>query len=50
VTNFQNRGRRHDHGLLWIKDAPIYRKNVEIFFENFVDKYLSCDSTTIGYD
>jgi hypothetical protein len=24
VTKFQNRGSKHEHGLLWIEDAPIY--------------------------
>ncbi len=27
VTKFQNHGSEHDHGLLWIKDAPIYGIN-----------------------
>ncbi len=27
VIKFQNRGSDHDHGLLWIKDAPIYGIN-----------------------
>jgi hypothetical protein len=25
VTKFQNRGSEHDHALLWIEGAPIYR-------------------------
>jgi hypothetical protein len=24
VTEFQNHGNEHNHGLLWIKDAPMY--------------------------
>jgi hypothetical protein len=27
VTEFQNRGSEHEHGLLWIEDAPIYGKD-----------------------
>jgi hypothetical protein len=27
VTEFQNGGSEHDHGLLWIKYAPIYGTN-----------------------
>ena len=24
VTKFQNRGNEHDHGILWIENAPVY--------------------------
>ncbi len=24
VIEFQNRGNKHDHGLLWMKNAPMY--------------------------
>ena len=44
VTEFQNRGSEHDHGLLWIEDAPIYGKNNNLEIENFVDKYITCDT------
>jgi hypothetical protein len=27
VIEFQNCGNEHDHGLLWIKDAPLYGIN-----------------------
>jgi hypothetical protein len=27
VTKFQNRGSEHEHGLLWIENAPIYGKD-----------------------
>ncbi len=43
VTEFQNCGNEHDHGLLWIKDAPIYGINTNKVFEIFVGKYISCD-------
>jgi hypothetical protein len=35
VTKFQNHGSEHNHGLLWIKDAPIHGINTNekiIFF------------------
>jgi hypothetical protein len=48
VTEFQNRGSEHDHGLVWIKYEPINGKNTYVELEMFVDKYLSCDLTTIG--
>ena len=33
------------HFLLWIKDAPIYGSSKNNKIENFVDKYISCDSS-----
>jgi hypothetical protein len=27
VTEFQNRGSEHEHGLLWVEDAPIYGRD-----------------------
>lgn len=44
VTEFQNRGSENEHGLIWIKSAPIYGRNWNIDVENFVDKYLSTHS------
>ncbi len=43
ATKFQNHGNEHDHGLLWIENAPIYGSNTNEKMENFVDKYISCD-------
>jgi hypothetical protein len=43
VIEFHNCGSEHDHGLLWIKDAPIYGINTNEEIENFVDKYISYD-------
>jgi hypothetical protein len=43
VTKFQNHGSEHDHGLLWIKDAPIYGINTNEKIEIFVYKCISCD-------
>ena len=45
VTEFQNRGSKHDHALLWINNAPIFGKDIDCEIENFVGKYLSCDSS-----
>ncbi len=42
VVEFQNHGSEHDHGLLWIKDTPIYGINNEKI-KFFVDKYILCD-------
>ena len=44
VTEFQNQGSEHEHGLLWIKSAPIYGQNANIEVEQFVDNYLSTNS------
>jgi hypothetical protein len=43
VTEFQNCSSEHDHGLLWIKDAPIYGINTNKFLQKIVGKYISCD-------
>ncbi len=43
VTKLQARGSEHDHGFLWIKDAPIYGINNNDEIESFVDKYIICD-------
>jgi hypothetical protein len=43
VTKFQICGNEHDHGLLWIKDAPIYGINTNEEIKIFVNKYISCD-------
>ncbi len=43
VIEFQNHGSEHDHGLLWIKDAPIYVINTNEKIEIFIYKCISCD-------
>jgi len=40
VAKFQNRN-EHDHGLLWIKDAPIYGIDSNETIQQFVDKYVT---------
>ena len=47
ITEFQSRGNEHDHGLLWIKNAPIYGQSSEISITSFIDKYLSSDSSLL---
>ena len=44
ITEFQHRGSEHDHGLLWIENAPIYGINSNATIEKFIDKYISCDN------
>jgi hypothetical protein len=50
VTEFQNRGSEHEHGLLWIEDAPIYGRESNSQIENFLDKYITCDTDHLDPD
>jgi hypothetical protein len=43
ITEFQNCENEHDHGLLWIKNAPMYGVHTNEEIEKFVDMYISCD-------
>ncbi len=43
VNEFQNHGSEHEHGLLWIKIAPMYGMHTNEKIEKFVDIYISCD-------
>ncbi len=47
VTNFQNRGSEHDHGLLWIKNGPTYGVNSIETIEQFVDKYVTSNNSLL---
>jgi len=47
VIEFQSRGSQHDHGLLWVTNAPIYGLDSNNAIENFVDKYTSCDNNKL---
>ena len=47
ITKFQNRGNEHVHFMLWIKDTPIFGQCKNINIEDFIDKYISCDSTLL---
>ena len=44
VTKFQNRGTEHEHGLLWIENAPIYGKESNSEIEKFLDNYITCNT------
>ena len=50
VTEFQNRGTEHEHGLLWIEDAPIYGKQSNSKIEKFLDNYVTCDTDPLERD
>jgi hypothetical protein len=43
ITKFQNHGSKHDHGHLWIKNAPMYGVNTNEKIEQFVNMYISYD-------
>jgi hypothetical protein len=43
VTEFQNHGNEHDHGILWIKDALMYKVHTNEEIEWFLSMYIYCD-------
>jgi hypothetical protein len=43
VIKFQNCGSKHDHVLLWIKNALMYGVHTNEEIERFVNIYISCD-------
>jgi hypothetical protein len=43
VIKFQSRGNEHNHGLLWIKDAPKYGIDSNDKIKSFIDIYITCD-------
>jgi hypothetical protein len=44
VIEFQNHESEHDHhGLLWIKNAPMYGVQTNEKIEQFVNMYISYD-------
>jgi len=43
VIEFQNCGNEHDHGLLWINNAPMDGMHTNEKIERFVNMYISCD-------
>jgi len=43
INEFQNHGSEHEHGFLWIKNAPMYGMHTNEKIEMFVDMYISCD-------
>ena len=42
-VEFQQRGSRHNHALLWIKNAPQFEVDSNDKIVEFVDKYLTCE-------
>jgi len=48
VIKFQSHGRQHDHGFLWVANAPIYGLDSNNVIENFVYKYISCDNNNLA--
>ncbi len=47
VTKFQNYGSEHDHGLLWTKNAHMYGIHTNGKNEQFVNMYISCDTSIL---
>jgi hypothetical protein len=43
ITNDLNRGSEHEHGFLWIEDAPIYGKHSDSEIATFFGRYITCD-------
>jgi hypothetical protein len=48
VTEFQSCGNQHDHGFLWVANAPIYGLDSNNALENFVEKYILCDNNKLA--
>ena len=44
LHEFQHRGSKHDHGLLWIENAPICGIDSNATIENFINRYILCDN------
>jgi hypothetical protein len=44
VTEFQNRGNKHDRTLLWIEGAAVYGVDNNLEIEQFLDKYITCNT------
>jgi hypothetical protein len=47
VIEFQNKGSEHDHGVLWIKDAPNYGVNNNETIGQFVNKYVTLNNSLV---
>ncbi len=43
VREFPNHKSEHDHGILWVVNAPSYGLNSNNTIENFVNKYMTYD-------
>ncbi|MCO5577682.1 hypothetical protein L7F22_031514 [Adiantum nelumboides] len=47
VTEFQHSGSQHDHGLIWIKDAPCFGVASNDDVITFVDKYIPMNKDSL---
>ena len=47
VTEFQNWGNEHVHFMLWLQDVPVFGHCNNTTLEDFIDKYISSDSTLL---
>ncbi len=47
ITKFMNRGSEHGHGLLWIKNGPMYGVDNNETIEQFVDKYVRFNNSLL---
>ena len=50
VTEFHNRGNEHDHALLWIEGVPVYGADKNSKIQQFVDKYITCNTDHLEPD
>ncbi|KAK7106301.1 hypothetical protein V1264_017570 [Littorina saxatilis] len=44
-VEFQHRGSPHIHGLIWVKDAPVYdpeKEDSESDVTSFIDRHITC--------
>jgi hypothetical protein len=48
VTKFQSHESQHEHGLLWVANAPIYGLDSNNAIENFVQKYTLYDNNKLA--
>jgi hypothetical protein len=48
LHNFKVMGSQHDHGLLWVANAPIYGLDSNNAIENFVEKYISYNNNKLA--
>jgi hypothetical protein len=44
ITNVQNRGSEHDHGLLWMKNGPTYGVDNNKTIKQAIDKYVTSNN------
>ena len=47
ITEFQLRGSAHEHALIWIKNAPVFKLNSRQEIKEFVDQYITTDKTLL---